>query len=57
MKEYIERFNRSYQDAVEFKQEIYSLPIKEYKKDEIWERIIFFCIEMGMADWYFDIAG
>ena len=52
MKEYIETFSRSYNDARKLKQYIYSLAISEKRKDDIWEQIVFFCIEVNKCEWY-----
>lgn len=52
MKEYIETFSRSYKDARKLKQYIYSLSMSEKQKDDIWEQIVFFCIEMNKCEWY-----
>lgn len=52
MKEYIETFSRSYNDARKLKQYIYSLAISEKQKDDIWEQIVFFCIELNKCEWY-----
>ena len=52
MKEYIEIFNRSYKDARKLKQYIYSLSISERQKDDKWEQIVFFCIELNKCEWY-----
>lgn len=52
MKDYINQFKKSYQEARKLKEYIYSLLINEKQKDDIWEQIVFFCIELNKCDWY-----
>lgn len=52
MKDYINQFKKSYQEARKLKEYIYSLSINEKQKDDIWEQIVFFCIELNQCDWY-----
>lgn len=52
MKDYINQFQKSYQKARKLKEYIYSLSINEKQKDDIWEQIVFFCIELNKCDWY-----
>lgn len=52
MKDYINQFKKSYQEARKLKQYIYSLSISEKEKDKIWEKIIFLCIEINECESY-----
>lgn len=52
MKDYINQFKKNYQEARKLKEYIYSLSINEKQKDDIWEQIVFFCIELNQCDWY-----
>ena len=52
MKDYINQFKKSYQEARKLKEYIYSLSINEKQKDSIWEQIVSVCIELNQCDWY-----
>lgn len=54
MKEYIKRFNTSYEEARKLKEEIYSMPLSEKRKDDMWERITECCLRSKEATWYFE---
>ena len=52
MKEYLDRFCTSFEEAEKLKQEIYA--VKRKSNDMLWERIVYYALWVRKPEWYYE---